>query len=126
MRNDDLNVTTEDVTVTCFFNLSSNLSGQVNYWRRNEESLYLYLPTRAGVKLPMLGLGGSVGTPDGGITAEVVVARNWKELDELANQDLVKGKIVLFNPEWTGYGIVEYRSRGAQEAEKHGIYPFHS
>src|SRR5262249_60423648 len=77
--------------------------------------------------LHVLGLGGTVGTPRGGITAPVVVVHDWAELD--ARRDAVKGAIVVYDvamPKWTedkgsGYGqTVDYRSRGASRAAKYG------
>ncbi|HBQ58532.1 MAG TPA: carboxypeptidase, partial [Balneolaceae bacterium] len=69
--------------------------------------------------LPMLGLGGSVGTTGEGITAEVIVVKNFEELKQKSDQ--VAGKIVLFNAEFTSYGrTVQYRTNGAIEAAKHG------
>jgi carboxypeptidase Q len=77
--------------------------------------------------LRVLGLGGSVSTPRGGITAPVIVVRSFDELDAKAAD--VKGKIVLYDvamPPWnektgSGYGeVVRYRGRGASRAAKHG------
>ncbi len=47
-------------------------------------------------KVVLTALGGSVATPAGGITAEVVVVSNWQELRALPAW-AVKGKILLFN-----------------------------
>jgi carboxypeptidase Q len=67
----------------------------------------------------MLGLGNSVGTPPEGITAEVAVVRNYEELEALGEG--VRGKIVLFNPPWEGYGkTVDYRVHGPSRAAKQG------
>lgn len=68
----------------------------------------------------MLGLGGSVGTPAGGITAQVMVVKNYEELD--ARRAEVPGKIVLYNNPWNySYGnTVMYRSRGAVKASLYG------
>ncbi|NIT61926.1 MAG: peptidase M28 family protein, partial [Aliifodinibius sp.] len=51
--------------------------------------------------------------------AEVIVVKNFKELEHI--KDEVAGKIVLFNAEFTSYGrTVQYRMNGAIEAAKHG------
>jgi hypothetical protein len=68
----------------------------------------------------MLGLGMSVGTPEGGITAPVVAVRSWEELDALP-PEAVQGKIVLYAVEWEGYGrTVQYRVAGASRAAAKG------
>jgi len=70
-------------------------------------------------RLVMLGLGNSVGTPPGGIEAEAVVVRSFDELD--ARGAALKGKIVVYNVPWTGYGeTVRYRGAGASRAAAHG------
>ena len=46
----------------------------------------------------------SVGTPKEGITAPVVFVHDFAELDALPDAQ-VKGKIVVFNPGWHGYGV---------------------
>ncbi|MCH8805837.1 MAG: M20/M25/M40 family metallo-hydrolase [Planctomycetes bacterium] len=94
-------------------------------WVRGNESATLIKPYRRD--LPMLGLGGSVGTPPQGITAPVVSVFDEKELEKLG--DAVRGKIVLFDhpmatydPErGSGYGgAVRFRSNGARWAAQHG------
>lgn len=90
---------------------------QVPHWVRGNESATLKLPFER--ELPMLGLGGSVGTPENGITAEVMVVNTFDELD--ARNAEANGKIVLFNAEYTTYGqTVQYRIRGASAAAKYG------
>jgi carboxypeptidase Q len=90
---------------------------KVPHWVRGEESLELLEPV--GRKLPMLGLGNSVGTPPEGITAEAVVVRNFDELDALGEK--VRGKVVVYNVPFTTYGqTVAYRGRGASRAAKYG------
>jgi len=67
----------------------------------------------------MLGLGGSVATPQEGITAPVLVVRSFEELQQRASE--ARGKIVLFNVPFVEYGqTVAYRVRGAAEAAKSG------
>src|SRR5216684_5827257 len=64
----------------------------------------------------MLGLGMSVATPPGGITADVVVVSDFNELTRLGRNG-VQGKIVLYNEPYRGYGAtVVYRSTGASRA----------
>lgn len=98
----------------------ANVRGEpvmVPRWVRGAESAELVEPLRRA--LPMLGLGGSVGTPPGGIEAEVVVVGSWDELE--ARADEARGKIVLFNVPFTGYGpTVQYRLLGAIAAARAG------
>src|SRR5678815_1483279 len=56
----------------------------VPHWVRGEESLEMTAPRP--MKLAMLGLGNSVATPAEGIAAEVVVLRNFAELDTLGER----------------------------------------
>ena len=89
----------------------------VPHWVRGEESLELLEP--ASRSLPMLGLGNSVGTPPEGVTAEVVVVRNFDELEALGEK--VRGKVVLYNAPFVTYGqTVAYRGSGASRAAKYG------
>ena len=86
-------------------------------WVRGEESAVLVLPRRR--ELPMLGLGGSVGTPKEGLTAEVLVVDSFGDLKTKAGR--AKGKIVLFNLPFTNYReTVIVRREGAVEAAKVG------
>ncbi|MBM4194443.1 MAG: M20/M25/M40 family metallo-hydrolase [Gemmatimonadetes bacterium] len=86
-------------------------------WVRGAESAELVTPRAA--QLPMLGLGGSVGTPPGGITAEVLVVSSFDDLKAKAAQ--ARGKIVLFNAVFTDYGAtVTYRREGAVAAARVG------
>ncbi|MEM1249288.1 MAG: peptidase M28 family protein, partial [Acidobacteriota bacterium] len=90
----------------------------VPHWVRGEESLHVVSPKPR--KLDMLGLGNSIGTPEGGITAPVVVVRDFEELETLGREG-VEGKIVVFAVEWRGYGpTVQYRSAGPSRAAKLG------
>ena len=92
----------------------------VPHWVRGEESLELVSPV--GRRLSMLGLGDSVGTPPGGVTAEAVVVHNFDELEALGEK--VKGKIVVYNVPFTNYGAtVQYRASGPSRAAKYGARP---
>jgi hypothetical protein len=86
---------------------------KVPHWVRGAESARLESPDHR--LLHMLGLGNSVGTPKGGVTADVVVVSNFAELDKIGAG--VTGKIVLFNAPYEGYGqTVQYRSNGPSRA----------
>ena len=68
----------------------------------------------------MLGLGGSVGTPEEGITAEAVCVETFEELEKLG-ADRVRGRVVVYNQPWRGYrDTVAYRSQGASRAARLG------
>ena len=74
---------------------------KVPHWVRGREDAEMVKPVRH--TLTMLGLGGSVGTPPEGITAEVVPVSNFDALNALGREK-VAGKIVLFNVPFEGYG----------------------
>ena len=89
----------------------------VPHWVRGEESIEMTLPR--ALDLPMLGLGGSIATPPGGIRAEVLVVSSFDELEQRADE--ARGKIVLFDVPFTDYGAtVQYRSQGAIAAARAG------
>ncbi|MFN0068138.1 MAG: M20/M25/M40 family metallo-hydrolase, partial [Limisphaerales bacterium] len=86
-------------------------------WVRGAESAELVEPTPG--PLPMLGLGGSIGTPPEGITAPLLVVTNFAELAARTNE--AAGRIVLFNAAFTDYGAtVQVRWRGPAEAARAG------
>lgn len=95
-------------------------------WVRGAESLTMTAPRE--LDMPVLGLGGSVGTGADGISAPVIVVDSKEELDELAD-DAIQGKIVVFNhtmppfseTDGSGYGdAVKFRSSGAKWAAERG------
>jgi len=89
----------------------------VPHWVRGAESLELMSPRRQ--LLPMLGLGGSIATPKGGITAEVLVVGSFEELEQRAAE--AKGKIVLYDAPWRDYSYNgRFRRVGAIAAAKAG------
>jgi carboxypeptidase Q len=97
----------------------------VPHWVRGAEDAAIVSPVER--PLAILGLGGSIATPKGGLTAPVVIVHDWKELE--AKRDRIPGAIVVYDaamPAWTdahgsGYGdVVPYRSRGAIAAAKYG------
>jgi hypothetical protein len=92
-------------------------------WVRGSESGAMMYAGAAGPitrPLHMLGLGMSVGTPGGGITAPVVFVPSFEALDAMTPEQ-VKGKIVVFNPGWHGYGVnTQYRTYGASRVAAKG------
>ena len=86
-------------------------------WVRGNESLVMLDPPQHTI--PMLGLGGSVATPENGVEADVLVVKSFEELSQRAAD--AKGKIVLFNAPYTTYGQTNaYRTGGASAAARHG------
>ncbi len=91
----------------------------VPHWERGAERLEMRAPEQR--ELPMLGLGGSVGTS--GVEAPVAVVRSFDELSPA-----VAGKIVLFDvpmertqPALRGYGeAARYRAEGPSRAAAFG------
>ncbi len=103
MKADGLNAWTEAISVPT--------------WTRGAERGVLLDPISR--PLDLMALGGTIGTPPGGLTAEVVVVDDWDHLARLG--EAVAGKIVLFDVPFTDYGTtVAYRGRGAIEAARLG------
>ncbi len=91
---------------------------EVPHWVRGRESGRIVAPVPR--ELHLLGLGGSIATPAGGIRAPVVVVDDFDELQALGPAQ-VKGKIVVYNEAWQGYGkTVQYRYDGASRASSLG------
>ena len=92
----------------------------VPHWIRGEESARIVEPVQS--RMHLLALGGSVGTPEGGLSAEVIEANSFEELESLG--DRVQGKIVLYNkPMETArdYGSgATLRVKGASKAARLG------
>src|SRR5258705_6737639 len=86
-------------------------------WPRGRESAEIIAPPRHA--LSILGLGGSVATPPGGLEAEVLVVESFNELRMRAAD--AKGRIVLFNQAFTNYAdTVSYRTGSARAAAQAG------
>jgi len=86
-------------------------------WTRGRESAEIVDPPRH--TLSILGLGGSVATPPGGLEAEVLVVESFNELRMRAGD--AKGRIVLFNQTFTNYAdTVSYRTGSARAAAQAG------
>ncbi len=107
----------------------------VPHWVRGEErgELVEFPGMAPGTtqKIILTALGGSTATSAAGLTAEIVVVRNYEELNNLG-RDKVAGKIVLFNNKFdtamaaSGFGgnaygqAVQYRGGGAIAASRLG------
>lgn len=102
---------------------------EVGHWVRGEvaEAEITASGTRAAVSLAVCALGGSVGTPDRGLTAPVVEVLALDELGRLGPK--LKGKIVFFNrpmdrrlaEPFSAYGgAADQRVNGASAAARYG------
>jgi carboxypeptidase Q len=86
-------------------------------WIRGHESAEIVEPPRNDIAI--LGLGGTVATPPGGIEAEVLPVASFDDLRE--KQAQARGRIVLFDvPFSTYYETVTYRTAGARTAAQYG------
>ena len=101
----------------------------VPHWVRGsvEEASVLGVSSGENIPLKICALGGSIATPEEGVTAEVVEVKTFDELKSIGNN--AKGKIVFFNRpmDKTKYstfeaygGAVNQRGQGAVEAAKVG------
>jgi len=97
---------------------------QVTHWERGAEHAEIVAPMKQ--PLVVAALGGSVGTPPGGLDAPVVEAASLDALRKL-DPAAVRGKIVFLNTpmrrtrDGSGYGeTVRSRFFGAREAQKLG------
>lgn len=99
----------------------------VPVWERGVETGEVLEPVRR--TLVLTALGGSVSTPVGGLSSEIVEAETLERLDEKVRQDpaWAKGKVVFLSrrmvkgDEKNGYGaVVPIRTEGAIRAAKAG------
>jgi len=89
----------------------------VPHWVRGAERAEILLPQRT--RLDVLGLGGTVPTPDGGLEGDLVVVGSFDELRVRSAE--VRGRIVLFNVPFVSYvDTVSYRNGGARAASVYG------
>lgn len=86
-------------------------------WVRGVESAEIVDPPHHRVEI--LGLGGTVATPPGGIEADVLPVTSFDDLR--TKQAEARGRIVLFDVPYTNYGeTVTYRTTGARTAAQYG------
>jgi hypothetical protein len=107
----------------------------VTHWVRGEETAALVeypgMAENTTQKIVLTALGGSVATPATGLTAEVIVVKNFDELQSLGTEK-IKGRIVLFDYHFDklmagqGHGgdaysqAVKYRAEAPSAAGKLG------
>jgi len=101
----------------------------VPHWVRGDKEVAKIISSKTGEqKVPIFALGGSIATPDAGISAEVVEVHNFDELKKLGKAG-VQGKIVFYNRPFDeteintfgAYGkAVDQRWAGPSEAAKYG------
>ena len=103
-------------------------SVMVPHWERGHEKAILQTSNGSQQPLTITTLGGSVGTSEEGITANVIQVNSFEEFEKLPASS-VKGKIVFFNypmnptfyNTFQAYGdAVKYRWRGAMVAAQKG------
>jgi carboxypeptidase Q len=86
-------------------------------WVRGHESAEIMDPPQHPIEI--LGLGGTVATPPGGIEAEVLSVTSFDDLR--TRQDEARGRIVLFDVPYTNYtDTMPYRTGGARSAALYG------
>lgn len=89
----------------------------VPYWRRGNEYCEMIEPRFH--KISIKAYGGSIGTPQDGITAPVLVVNSFEELERRRAE--AKGRIVVYNQPFISYGqSVQFRFRGAIKAAEVG------
>ena len=104
-------------------------SVMVPHWQRGETEQAFLTDSKNNEQseLVVAALGGSIGTPEGGISAQVLEVHSFEELKEKAEQ--ARGKIIFFNRPFdptvlftfAGYGgAVGQRTQGAIQAAKVG------
>lgn len=87
---------------------------EVTHWVRGAERAWVQSPVFH--RLHMLGLGRSIGTPAGGLSAPILVVSSFDELEAM-DRSRVEGRIVVYNVPYQGYGrTAAYRTSGASRA----------
>src|SRR5688500_16284669 len=89
----------------------------VQRWVRGHERAEIVEPPHH--ELEILGLGGTIATPPGGLEADVLPVTSFDDLRE--KQAQARGRIVLFDVPYTSYlETVTYRTGGARTAAQYG------
>ncbi|WP_457617201.1 M20/M25/M40 family metallo-hydrolase [Lutibacter sp.] len=100
----------------------------VPHWVRGEKEEAYFTVNNTKYNVPVCALGGSIPTPENGITGEVVEVKSLEEAEQLGEK--LKGKIVFFNrpfddtliQTFKAYGgCVDQRVNGAKITGKFGV-----
>ncbi|MEO6524575.1 MAG: M20/M25/M40 family metallo-hydrolase [Mucilaginibacter sp.] len=68
----------------------------VTHWERGEKEVGKIINGKTEIPVAIAALGGSVATPKGGLSANIIEVRSLAELKDLGER-VIKGKIVFFN-----------------------------
>lgn len=99
----------------------------VPHWERGTKETAFIIEGKTRIPVRIAALGGSIASPENGITAAVIEVKNFEELRSMG--DNVRGKIVFFNRPFDASlfdtfqaysGAVNQRSQGAIEAARLG------
>ena len=90
----------------------------VPHWVRGEKEVANYTFNGQEVNVPICALGGSIATPDNGITAEVIEVKSTEEAKKLG--DKAKGKIVFFNGAFDNTHIQTFKAYGGCVGQRYG------
>jgi hypothetical protein len=100
----------------------------VPHWVRGEKEEAYFTVENTKFEVPICALGGSIATPNTGVTGEVIEVQSLEEAEKLGEQ--LRGKIVFFNRpfddaqihSFKAYGgCVDQRVNGAKVSGKFGI-----
>uniref|UniRef100_A0A915L522 Carboxypeptidase Q n=1 Tax=Romanomermis culicivorax TaxID=13658 RepID=A0A915L522_ROMCU len=99
-------------------NVHKEIVHNLPLWVRGlDDKAILVSPRRQ--KLAILALGSTVKTPPSGLCARAIVVRDFIDLEK--KRAHVKGRIVVYNQDWQGYGRSSaYRTKGASKAAAFG------
>jgi len=82
----------------------------VPHWVRGAKEVASYNFNGQKINVPVCALGGSIATPNNGITAEIIEVKSIKEAEKLGNK--AKGKIVFFNGKFDNTLIHTFKAYG--------------
>ena len=90
----------------------------VPHWVRGEKEVANYIFNGQKINVPVCALGGSIATPNNGITAEVIEVKSLEEAKKLGNK--ANGKIVFFNGAFDNKLINTFRAYGGCVGQRFG------